>query len=173
MIVFASAASGGDLFYYVGQDSVPITISDSFIAVQFDSMTIIPGTSAFIASHPCLSGISEERGLDRGFFVFSLSQTCGYSLAAGDLMMDPTVSRVTPVYLTPDSAELYISDLVSVQFLPSLDWDSVHSILAAYDLSVVESTLIAPNLVLAELEDTISGGPLEIGNDLHELEKTM
>jgi len=161
-----------DSYYYAGEDSVTVTASDGFIAIQFDSMTIIPAMSAFVAAHPCLSGPAEDRLLERKFYIFALSPTCGYSLAAGDLMADPTVYRVAPVYLTEDSAEFCITDLVSVQFEPTLDWDSVHAILAAFNLTIVESTLIAPNLILAELEDTMSGGPLEIGNDLEKLAET-
>ncbi|MFH2001214.1 MAG: S8 family serine peptidase, partial [Planctomycetota bacterium] len=171
--VLAQVATAADNYYFVGEDSITVTASDDFIAVQFDSMTIIPGTSTFIANHPCLSGPAEDRYLDRGFYIFALSPTCGYSLAAGDLMADPTVYRVAPVYLTEDSAEFCITDLVSVQFERTLAWDSVHAILAAYNLAIVESTLIAPNLVLAELEDTLSGGPLEIGNDLEKLDETQ
>lgn len=170
--LLAQVATAADDFYYAGEDSITVTTSDDFIAVQFDSMTIIPGTSTFIARHGCLSGPTEDRVLERGFYIFALSPSCDYSLAAGDLMADPTVYRVAPVYLTEDSAEFCITDLVSVQFERNLDWDSVHAILAAYNLAIVESTLIAPNLVLAELEDTMSGGPLEIGNDLEKLAET-
>ncbi len=172
-ILLSHVAIAADGFYYIDNDSIEVNISNDFIAVQFDTIGLRPGMSTFIANHPCLSGTAEERYIDREFYVFALAPSCGYSLAAGDLMTDPTVDRIVPVYLTTDPAELYISDLVSVQFEKTLGWDSVHAILASHNLAIVESTLIAPNLVLAELEDTMSGGPLEIGNDLHELDETQ
>ena len=172
-LLLARPSAAADTFYYIANDSIAVQISNEFIAIQFDSNTIIPSIGSFIAGKACLSDTPEAEYLARGFYIIALSPNCSYSQAAGGLMSDPVVYRVAPVYLPPDSAALPITDLVSVAFDHSLDWDSVMSILTAHNLAVVDTSQFTHNLVWAELEDTTAGGPLEIGNDLHELEKTM
>ncbi len=171
--LFATLAIAADDFYYVGQESISVEISDDFIAVQFDSSVVVPSIGTFISGKDCLSDAPEPEYLDRGFYVIALSPNCSYSQAAGGLMSDPVVYRVAPVYLPSDSIALPISDLVSVEFDHSLDRDSVVSILTAYNLTIADSSPFISNLFWTELEDTSAGGPLEIGNDLHELDQTI
>jgi hypothetical protein len=173
VLLFAEAGIAGDDFYYVGNDSISVEISNEFIAVQFDSNTVIPSMGSFIAGKACLSDTPGAECVARGFYIIALSPNCSYSQAAAGLMSDPVVYRVAPVYLPPDSAALPITDLVSVEFDHSLGWDSVLSILTAYNLAVADTSPFTHNLIWAELEDTTAGGPLEIGNDLHELDETI
>lgn len=41
-LLFAKPSIAGDDFYYVANDSISVEISDEFIAMQFDTMTVIP-----------------------------------------------------------------------------------------------------------------------------------
>jgi len=134
VVAAVSPSLAGDGYYYAVDDSFFVDISNDFIAVQLDTFMIGGDIGTLFSGKPCVSSEPTPEYLGREFYVVPLEPECSYGLAAGNLMVDPEVTRIAPVYLTPEGAMFKIADLISVQFEHQLGWDSVLSLLTGFHL---------------------------------------
>lgn len=171
-VVFANSGSAQQPFYYDGDSVYTVTESDQRIAVRFDPESGTPHFgAAFFAAHPCLNGTFSPKLIDRGFYEYRLSDSCGYAAASANLLASAYVLRTAPSYVSPrDSTEFWVTDLVTVKFDPEVGTDSALAILEAFDLSFVDSSLFIPLLWRCAASDTHQATPLEVGNELHVLD---
>jgi len=156
-------------FYFDRETMIPVTISDEKITVQIEGSMAAFDIGSFLGNHPCLSAGEETppEEIGRNCITFYLAPSCSWATAAPDLRLDPAVVRVLPVYLTPETSEFTVTDLVSVQFNENLTTDSCLTIAASYGLRFEDSSQFRHNYWWLALEDTVGDSPLASGNDLH------
>lgn len=155
-------------FYYDLDSTYAVAASDTKIAIQFDSTVTQKSAEEFFAAHPCLADTVESEYIGRGYWIYGLVASCGYSAAAADAGNDTTVNRVVPVYITlADSAEFAVTDMVSVQFQAGLSHAEMLEVLENNGLVFVDSSTYRSGKLWAALHDSIKDSPLEYGNALH------
>lgn len=166
-----SIAFADDSFYYFDGNEIPIIVSQERLIIQFDSTQGGQhGGAQFLTAHPCLTSEPNPTYLGRDYWIYTLQNECSYAAAASDLMNDPEVHRVSPVYLTGvDSSEFYVTDLVAVRFEDNLSIDSAMSLVSSVGLQLFDTSEFKHNLWRCALADTSTANPVEVGNDLHEL----
>jgi subtilisin family serine protease len=110
----------------------------------------------------------EPAYLQRGFWVYGLQPSYGYDASAAELLADPAIHRVVPIYITPaDSAEFKVSDLIDVQFDLDLSRDAALALLTSHGLRFVDSSEYRHSLWTCALDDTVTASPLAYGNAMH------
>ncbi|MBD3297809.1 MAG: hypothetical protein GF341_04070 [candidate division Zixibacteria bacterium] len=167
-----SSGWADDDYYYTLDSAISISISDQYIAIQFDSNTTIPLLSQFQETYDCLSEDSVEY-IDRFFWAFPLATGCGYTAAAVQIADDSVVARAFPTYRTPsDSVGFRVTDKVIVQFEDNIPSDSALAVLAAEGVRFVDSSAYRHNLWYCALAESITSGPIQYGNRLHERSET-
>ena len=145
-----------------------LVISDRSLVIQFDTTLAGVQSDQFVASHPCLDDTLAPEELMRGFWVYGLEQACGLIETQTDLLADPLVARVFPVYQSSEGGStLPVMDLLYVSFEQSVSFDSSLGILQEFGLNFVDSVGSDHGVLIASVSDTESAGPLDYANALH------
>jgi hypothetical protein len=163
-----------DKFYYYNNAEVPLVISNEKISIQFDSTQgQAQGGATFLAAHPSLTGDPEPDYVGRDYWIYHLKPECTYAAAASDLLSDPAVNRVVPVYLAAaDSSWIIVNDIVIVRFQDHLTFDSCLAVIGNHGLTLLDTSLYKHNLWRCALEDTNDSDPFDVGNEIHALAET-
>ncbi|MBD3298281.1 MAG: S8 family serine peptidase, partial [candidate division Zixibacteria bacterium] len=155
-------------FYYCGDSTYEVTVSDTRITVQLDTSVAGFDAGQFLNDQSCLNAAIEPQELGRHCMTFALNAGCSYAAAVPDLLPDPFVARVFPVYdLVDEEADFSVTDLVSIQFDESLSQSACEDVLQSIGLYRVDSSHYRHNYWWCALEDTITSSPLHLGNQLH------
>lgn len=152
--------------WQIDRDSTIVVIpSNQHITIQFDTTVAQISSGEFFNRHPCLDQSFLPQHVGRGFWVYGISQPCGYAATASDLSLDETVNRAIPVYLRQtDSGEFQVTDLITIRFEPGLSAQAMDSLATANGLVFVDSMRFAHGWRLCALHDSIKSSPLSYAN---------
>lgn len=168
-------------FYYAGDEKIPLTPSQAFVAVKVAPEVNKEALVATAREMEGARGLSPEAGeVIEPFDVVLLPAAAdatedALSRSASTLASAPNVEGVLPVFQIPegDSDEVMILiPQIRVQFKPDVSQETIDEFNSQYDVEVVAKDDLGPNSYLLRLKPDSELDALDLANRYHESDLT-
>jgi subtilisin family serine protease len=168
ILICSSAYAQNNYYFYSYEVQKPLLLSLNKVTVKFLPTFTPDDIDNFILSEPAFDpNTPPESTLDDFLVLYVLPGNDIEELIQG-LRTRYEVEMANPVYLTPDSTELIVTDQFVAQFYPYISRSTIDNLNAQHGVIIVDSLREIPNVFLLKLTGNIDKDALVTANNYNE-----
>ncbi len=168
IFICSSAFAQSSYYYYGGGIQRPLLLSGEKVTVRFIPGVTPSNINNFILSESALDPNREPEPTREEFMVLYVLPGSDVEALIQRLREREEVEMANPVYLSPDSLEMIVTDRFVAQFHPEISRSYIDSLNAQHSAVIIDSIPDVPNLFLLKLTGAIDKDALVTANQYYE-----